>query len=118
MSTLTSLKTTTRWLVTMTAIACATGSRAALADDPVYTTVQKTVSYADLDLSQPPLAPRCSTAVSRRRRAASAANSKTLKRSDRVLFRECYDQAVANAVAKANRPTLTAPYNSTTSTKG
>jgi UrcA family protein len=117
MSTLTSLKTTTRWLVTMTAIACATGSRAALADDPVYITVQKTVSYADLDLSQPAGAQML---YGRIKKAASSVcgELEDTQAEHRVLFRECYDQAVANAVAKANRPTLTALYNSTTSTKG
>ncbi len=117
MSTFISRKTTTAWLVTLTTIACAAGSRAALADDPVYTTVQKTVSYADLDLSKPAGA---QALYDRIKKAASSVCSE-LEDSQfehRVMFRECYDQAVANAVAKANRPMLTTLYNSSNIKKG
>ena len=66
-----------------------------------------TVSYADLDLSNPAGA---HTLYQRIKAAASTVcaplESKELKRNR--LWRDCYEQAVSNAVATINRPTLTA----------
>ncbi len=90
---------------------------AALADNSVYTTEQKSVSYADLDLSNPAGA---QALYDRIKKAASSVcgEIEDTQFEHKVFFRECYDQAVANAVAEANRPTLTALYNSTTAPKG
>jgi UrcA family protein len=117
MSTFIPLKTATPWLLTLTAIACGAGSQAALADNSIYTTEQKTVSYADLDLSNPAGA---QALYDRIRKAASSVcgEIEDTQFEHKVFFRECYDQAVANAVAEANRPTLTALYNSAAAPKG
>jgi UrcA family protein len=108
---------TTPWLVTLTAIAGAAGARAALADNSAYITEQKTVSFADLDLSKPAGA---QALYDRIKKAASSVCGELEDEQfeHRMLFRECYDQAVANAVAKANRPMLTTLYNSSNIKKG
>jgi UrcA family protein len=69
---------------------------------------QVTVSYADLDLSKPAGA---QTLYKRIKSAASrvcGAGGRYTHLEGRKAWRNCYDTAIANAVAQIDRPTLTA----------
>jgi UrcA family protein len=117
MSLLNPVRTPSQWLVTLAAIACTVGARPALAAVPIETTEQVTVKFADLDLSTPEGAQALYGRIKRAARMVCDDLDDTEPELI-ALERECYDQAVANAVAKANRPTLTSLYQSTATKKG
>lgn len=82
---------------------------------PFEEPVHVLVSYADLDLSQPKGA---ATLQSRLRSAARVVcghrpDGRALLRSS--IWRKCYEQAIAEAVAKVDRPALTRLYLAGTS---
>jgi UrcA family protein len=64
-----------------------------------------TVNYADLDLTKPAGA---KTLYDRLKRAARNVCHPYDSNQMRKRWRECYDQAIANAVADVDRPMLTA----------
>jgi len=76
---------------------------------------QKTVSFADLDLSKPAGA----QTLYKRIKAAAAyvcgSNGRYTRLGGRKAWRACYDTAVANAVAQIDRPSLTALHREETS---
>lgn len=78
-------------------------TQSALADTDDVKTF--TVSYADLDLSKPAGA---KTLYSRIKRAARNVCSPYDSIHFRRAWRDCLDQAITNAVAEVNRPTLAA----------
>jgi UrcA family protein len=84
------------------------------ADDGLPTII---VSYADLDLSKPEGA---RILYARIKRAAHKVCAPLASREVRrnFLWRDCYEGAIANAVATVDRPGLTALHRSSTSTTG
>ncbi len=76
-----------------------------------------TVSYFDLDLSTPA---GVQTLYDRTKQAArSVCASFASKELGRLAFRrDCYEQAVDDAVATVDRPALTALYQTGRTTKG
>jgi UrcA family protein len=116
MSLLNPVRTPSQWLVTLAAIACTVGARPALAAVPIETTQQVTVKFADLDLSTPEGAQALYGRI--KRAARMVCDLDDTEPELIALYRECYDDAVANAVAQANRPMLTSLYQSTATKKG
>jgi UrcA family protein len=117
MSTFNTVHSSTTWLPTLTAIACTlTGGTllAAPAADEVPTMI---VSFADLDLSKPAGAQALYQRIKHAARMVCAPlESRELGR--RALWRDCYEQAVANTVVTLDRPTLTALHRATRTATG
>ena len=107
MSTFNSSRVASKWLVTLTAIAGTLGASATLADPPYVAPKEVTVSYADLDLSKPA---GVEVLYGRIKQAARNVCSYLDNRQPehKVLWRNCYNDAVANAITAVDRPTLTA----------
>lgn len=116
MSTFKAIHSSSPWLPTLTAIVCVMTAGPVIAA-PADEVPSVTVSYADLDLSTPFGA---QTLYQRIKRAASKVcaplASKQLARA--MLWRDCYEQAVANAVTTINRPTLTALHRASSTARG
>jgi UrcA family protein len=117
MNTSKTLHSSSTWLATFASIACTLTAGTALAAPPAGEVPSVTVSYADLDLSNPAGA---HTLYQRIRAAArmvcAPLASKELKRNG--LWRDCYEQAVSNAVATIDRPTLTALHQAARTARG
>jgi UrcA family protein len=96
-----------KWRVTVVVLLCtvATGVAAAFPDPDEPLSV--TVNYADLDLSKPA---GVGALYRRLEKAAKTVCGPYADRDPRrkAVWRDCYDQAVANAVANIDRPMLTA----------
>lgn len=76
---------------------------------------QKTISYADLDLSR---AEGAATLYGRLRQAAKQVCGNPGRRVQQIVaWRACYDQAISDAVARVDRPTLTAHHEDQTGTR-
>jgi UrcA family protein len=108
------------WLAAIAAIACNLTAGNASAATPAAKVPTVTVSYADLDLSKPAgvemLYQRIKDAA---RTVCAPLASKGLTREGVWrLWRDCYEQAVSNAVASINRPTLTALHRATRTARG
>ena len=116
MSTFNSVKAS-KWLITLTAIAGTYNAGSAIAAPPVDSEGQITVSYADLDLSKPA---GVEVLYGRIKQAARNVCSYLDNRQPehKVLWRRCYSDAVANAIATVDRPTLTALHRSIRTEKG
>lgn len=80
-------------------------AQSAVADTGFDDVKTATVSYADLDLSKPAGA---ATLYRRLKAAARMVCSPYDSRITRKSWRECYDNAISDAVAEINRPTLAA----------
>ena len=98
---------TSRWLSTLAAIACTFTVGTAIAGPPADAIPSVTVSYADLDLASQAGAQVLYQRIKQAAQTVCAAlASKQLERQ--ALWHDCYEQAVANAVATIDRPLLTA----------
>lgn len=107
MSTFKTFRSSKTWLPTMTALACTLTSGALLAEPATGQPPAVTVNYADLDISRPAGAQALYNRIKHAARSVCAPlESQQLRRM--ALWRECYEQAVANAVATIDRPALTA----------
>jgi UrcA family protein len=106
-----------RWLATLTSILCTLTVGTALGAPPAADVPSVIVSYADLDLSNPAgadtLYERIKAAA---RKVCAPLATKELSRIG--LWRDCYEQAVSNAVATIDRPTLTAAHRAARSATG
>jgi UrcA family protein len=81
----------------------ATGARA---EQPQV--VQVTVSYADLDLSKTAGAQTLYKRIKAAAARVCGSHGRYTTLEPRKVWRNCFDTAVANAVAQIDRPTLTA----------
>jgi UrcA family protein len=68
----------------------------------------QTVSFADLDLSKPAGAQTLYKRIQKAARHVCGPTDKYTYITPRKAFRECYEAAVADAVAQVDRPSLTA----------
>jgi UrcA family protein len=111
MNTLNHARHSSRWLVAMVALSLVIGAGSALAGSAEGSSV--TVRFADLDLST---AARAETLYRRIRVAARVVcgpiGAPGLHRE--LVWNDCYQSAIANAVSAVNRPMLTALHRSTT----
>lgn len=115
MSTFKRFHTTSPWLFAFTTMACilsgSTSPGATAATDQARSVA---VSYADLDLSKRAGA---ETLYRRIRKAARAVcEPGSLSPGRMGVWRDCIEEAVANAVVSINRPTLTALHRASTRT--
>jgi UrcA family protein len=78
----------------------------ASAEQPQVT--QVTVGYSDLDLSKPAGAQTLYQRIKSAAAQVCGSRGHYTRLESRKLWRDCYDGAVANAVAQIDRPSLTA----------
>jgi UrcA family protein len=76
----------------------------------------QTVSFADLDLSKPAGAQTLYKRITKAARQVCGPADKYSYITPRKAFRECYEEAVAAAVAQVDRPSLTALHREVTRT--
>ncbi|MFO7277378.1 MAG: UrcA family protein [Pseudomonadota bacterium] len=74
--------------------------------------VQVVVDYTDLDLSKPEGAATLYRRIKAAARTACGPNPDPHRLHERRLFEQCFEQAVAKAVEKVDRATLTALHRS------
>ena len=103
-----------RFTTTMTILALGLGFHSAYAASPEDPPPARTVQFADLDLS------RTQDAAVLYDRLRSAAETVCAALDDRQIvkhmsFKRCVTSAISSAVAKVDRPTLTAYYKARTS---
>jgi len=104
-------------LASVAAFALLLTSGSLLAAPPADGTRSVTVDYADLDVSRPAGARALYVRIKRAARTVCAPlESRDLHRV--ALWRDCYEQAVADAVAEIGRPTLTALHSTSRSPAG
>jgi UrcA family protein len=107
---------TSNWLCTLAAIACTLGASATFADPATEGGKEMTVNYADLDLSKPA---GVEVLYGRIKMAARNVCSYLESRFEhKVLWRNCYSETVANAIATVDRPTLTALHKASRTARG
>lgn len=76
----------------------------------------QTVSFADLDLSKPAGAQTLYKRIQKAARHVCGPIDKYMYVTPRKAFRECYQEAIAAAVAQVDRPSLTALHREQTRT--
>lgn len=74
------------------------------------------VSYADLDLSKPAGAQTLYKRIQKAARHVCGPTDQYTYVTPRKVFRECYEEAIAAAVAQVDRPSLTALHREQTRT--
>ncbi|MFO7278029.1 MAG: UrcA family protein [Pseudomonadota bacterium] len=119
MDTLNRSLTSGRWLVTLAGLACVLGTSSVFADmttknDGNTETRSIKVSFADLDLDKPADAAELYKRIQRAAQVVCGPRVSANELGRMYDARRCSQQAISDAVAQVNRPTLTAVHRNVT----